>query len=108
YKPDLWVLEIYAETFYKGKTYVSRGGGYSSYWECEEWGDCINGTQERLCVDEMGLLFNRTETKMCFLEFIPLDHKNNEFENILNANQESSSSANSFTGAVIEGASNFV
>jgi len=47
------------------------GGGSSSYWECGEWSECINETQERVCEDVMGTFFNRTETRECFPEFIP-------------------------------------
>ncbi len=48
------------------------GGGRSSYWECAEWSECINETQERTCVDIAGISSDRTETRECFPEFIPL------------------------------------
>ena len=50
------------------------GGGASitSFWECGEWSECINGTQERTCEDVTRLQEDRTETKVCFPEFIPL------------------------------------
>lgn len=48
------------------------GGGYSSYWECAEWSECINETQERTCEDISRLLQeDRIETRECFPEFIP-------------------------------------
>jgi len=106
YKPDLWVLEIYAETFYKGKKYSV--GDDAPYWQCGNWSECIDGIQIRSCEDLEKELQNRSETKECFLEFVPLNRKNNESENILNANQESSAFTNVLTGAVIERAINFV
>lgn len=76
------------------------------YWQCGNWSECIDGIQIRMCEDLEEELPNRNETKECFLEFVPLNHKNNEFENILNANQESPFLTNVLTGAVT-GLSNF-
>jgi hypothetical protein len=45
-------------------------GGYSSSWECEEWSECINGTQTRTCENTNRLQTNRIETRDCALEFI--------------------------------------
>lgn len=49
----------------------SGGGGSPSYWECAEWGECINGTQTRTCSDIGRVQEDRVETKECFPEFIP-------------------------------------
>ena len=77
----------------------SPGGGSSdiSYWKCEEWSECINGTQKRVCEDIFETESNRTETKECFPDFV--SSQNNKTI-ILDKNQESSSSTNFFTGAV--------
>lgn len=48
------------------------GGRHTSYWECGEWSECINGTQERTCEDVNEFKSDRVETKECFPEFIPL------------------------------------
>ena len=47
YKPDSWNLEIYAETFYKGKKYKSHKlniipSGCEPNWRCTGWSECIN------------------------------------------------------------------
>lgn len=75
------------------------GGGSSdiSYWQCEEWSECINGTQKRVCEDIFETEPNRTETKECSSDFV--SGQNNETIS-LDENQESSSSTNFFTGAV--------
>jgi len=107
YKPDSWVLEIYAETLYEGKIYVSRGGRSSSYWECGEWSDCINGTQTRICEDINRLKADRIETRECILEFIPIRQ-----ETETNETEETITTTSGFfptiTGAVIGGVTNFV
>jgi len=102
YKPDLWVLEIYAETLYEGKKYVSRGGGSSSYWECGEWGDCINATQTRTCSDIGGVQEDRIETRGCFPEFIPIgqETETNETEEAITITTTSGFFA-TITGAVV-------
>lgn len=55
------------------------GGGSSSYWECGEWGECINETQERVCEDVSRVQqVDRVETRDCFPEFIPLEESEEE------------------------------
>jgi len=57
YKSDTWILEIYAETFYKGKKYVSRrfeiiSSACEPNWECSGWSECIdNAVMTRNCQD---------------------------------------------------------
>jgi len=110
YKPDSWILEIYAETFYKGKTYVSRRGGYSSYWECGEWSECINGTQIRTCEDVTRLQVEMIETRGCFPEFIPIgqETETNETEETITLTTISPGFFATITGAVVGGVTNFV
>jgi len=59
-----------------------RGGGSPSYWECAEWGECINGTQTRTCNDIGRVQEDRIETRGCFPEFIPTG-EGNETEEII-------------------------
>ena len=47
------------------------GGSRTSFWECGEWSECINETQERTCEDINRLQADRIETKECVPEFIP-------------------------------------
>lgn len=62
---------------------LSGGGGRSSsYWECGEWSECINETQERTCVDIKGISSDRTETRECIPEFISTEERN-ETEEII-------------------------
>ncbi len=87
-----------------GVTPPSGGGGSSgsddiSYWQCGEWEECINGTQIRICEDISDNLPNRTETKDCFPDFVPLDYETNKENETESPNQESSST-NFITGAV--------
>ena len=107
YKPDLWVLKIYAETFYKEKKYVSGGGGRSSYWECAEWGECINETQTRTCNDISGIQEDRIETRECFPEFIPTWQESEENETITITTTPAGFFA-TITGRVVGGVTNFV
>jgi len=104
YKPDSWSLETYAETLYEEKIYTSRGGGYSSYWECGEWGECINGTQIRICEDISRLNTKRVETRDCFPEFIPIrqEIETNETEGIIIQTTTSPGFFATITGAVID------
>ena len=57
YKPDSWNLEIYAETFYKGKKYKSHKfniipSGCEPNWRCSGWSECINNEiMTRNCKD---------------------------------------------------------
>lgn len=75
------------------------GGNDDSYWQCGEWGECINGTQERICVDLEKDLPNRSETKECLFDFVPIGQENNESEIEL-IDQETTGSR--ITGAVID------
>ena len=60
-----------------------RGGGaWLSFWECGEWGECINGTQTRTCSDIRGLQADMIETRECFLEFIPTGQESEENETL--------------------------
>ncbi|MCK4552633.1 fibronectin type III domain-containing protein [Candidatus Pacearchaeota archaeon] len=81
-------------------------GGSSSYWQCGEWGECINGNQTRICKDISGNLPDRTETKSCTLSITPLNYKTNEENETQLINQESSSFTSILTGAVT-GVGNF-
>ena len=55
----------------------SSGGGSSTTdciedWECEDWEDCINGTQNRTCIDTNYCeteLDKPNETRICFIPF---------------------------------------
>lgn len=76
------------------------GGGAITYWECGEWGDCINGTQERICTDIHKLELNRTETRGCFPEFIPTGQKSEVNETITSSTTTPGFFAG-ITGAVI-------
>ncbi len=56
YKPDSWVLEIYAETFYKEKKYTSDrikiiSSTCQPNWECSGWSECNNAIMTRTCKD---------------------------------------------------------
>ena len=61
YNPDSWILEIYAETFYKGEKYTSRSSSKHNTiipficepnWECSGWSECINNEiMTRNCKD---------------------------------------------------------
>ena len=80
------------------------GGGHddSSYWQCGGWSKCINGTQTRVCEDLEKNLPNRTETKICFSDFVSLDYEAEmETENQeTSLKKESQSFKSFFTGAV--------
>ena len=79
------------------------GSDYVSYWQCREWGECINGTQIRICEDVDADLPNRIETKICFPNFIPLDYKNkNDIQELnLNEQEEQKNLDSGITGAII-------
>ena len=51
------------------------GGGASitSFWECGEWSECINGTQERTCEDINEFESDRTEIRSCIPSFVSLE-----------------------------------
>ncbi len=83
-----------------GDTSGRRGGGPSSYWECGEWSECINETQERTCVDIGGISSDRTETRDCFPEFIPTWQEPEENETITVTTTPSGFFA-TITGAVV-------
>ena len=57
YKSDSWVLEIYAETSYKGKKHVSHGIKIIPFvcepnWKCSGWSECIDDSvMTRTCKD---------------------------------------------------------
>jgi len=72
-------------------------GGDTTYWECGEWSECINETQERVCEDIFGTKLNRTETKTCFPSFIPSGQGNETGD--ININEEGQTT-NFLTGAV--------
>ena len=60
YKPDLWDLEIYAETFYKGKKYKSREFKIIPFacepnWKCSGW----------VCIDDDMMTRNCKDTNNC-------------------------------------------
>ena len=82
---------------------VSPGGGggrSSSYWECGEWSECINETQERTCEDISRLQqVDRVETRECFPEFIPLGE--GEEEETLITEESPAGFFATITGAVV-------
>jgi len=60
YKPDSWILEIDAETFYKGKKYKSHGfkiipSFCEPNWECSGW----------VCIDDDMMTRNCKDTNNC-------------------------------------------
>ena len=98
-----------SSTTTNGKTPSSGGGGSRSsddfsYWQCKEWQECIEGIQQRTCTDLSKNLPDRTETRTCTPDFIPLGNENKKIETT-HLNQESSST-NFLTGAVT-GATDF-
>lgn len=77
----------------------SSNGGSSSYWQCGKWSECINKTQDRVCVDLKEKSPNITETKTCFSDFIPIVYETNDSES--NLNESTTTTGTGFlTGAV--------
>ena len=56
------------------------GGGSDNLFSCGKWEECIDGTQIRICENMGGNLPNRTETRSCFPDFVPLNYGTNETE----------------------------
>ena len=54
------------------------GGGSDNLFSCGKWEECIDGTQIRICENIGRNLPNRTETRNCFPDFIPLSFESNE------------------------------
>lgn len=79
-----------------------RGDNDISYWQCEEWSECINGTHERVCVDLEKLQSDKIETKECSADFVPTGNGETTQEEPL---QEGFFSR--ITGAVVGGVTNF-
>ena len=80
------------------------GSGLSSYWQCGEWSECIDGTQTRICENIGRNLPNRTETKSCSVDFTPLSYETKESEKetteLTEDNQGPKSAFSKITGAV--------
>ena len=73
YSVSVELMEIEPDIITPPSPPAATGGGgrrSSSYWECGEWGECINGTQTRTCEDVNGLRADRVETRTCVPEFI--------------------------------------
>jgi len=94
-QPDSFEITFFDKKGEVIDTYSIGGGSSSSYWECGEWSECINKTQERVCEDIYRTKLNRTETKKCFPSFIPFE-QGNETGNITDISQ----TTNFLTGAV--------
>ena len=76
------------------------GGSRTSFWECGEWSECINETQERTCEDINRLQTDRIETKECIPEFVPTGQESEENETITSTTATPGFFAG-ITGAVI-------
>ncbi|MBU2576443.1 MAG: hypothetical protein KKF50_01855 [Nanoarchaeota archaeon] len=77
------------------------GGGIDNFFSCGDWGECINGTQIRICVEVGGSLPDRIESRDCLPEFEPLSFEGtSSTEGIIEDNKETQS-IGFLTGAVI-------
>jgi LPXTG-motif cell wall-anchored protein len=77
-------ITLSEETGNGGNPGGNTGGGGSSIaddseWECREWSECTNGTQERICEDILRNAVNRTETRECSPDFLASEQGNNIF-----------------------------
>jgi hypothetical protein len=78
------------------------GSGTPITFQCEEWGDCINGQQERICYEKLGRYPNKTETQNCVIAFTPLNSENpNPVQTTSQSSSKKTQSNSGITGAVI-------
>jgi hypothetical protein len=81
------------------------GGGSSAYWQCGEWGKCIEGISTRICSRTTNPSITKKETKTFLPEFTELDYQEGNQSEPEETQEETTTGF--LTGAVT-GVTNFV
>ena len=77
------------------------GGGIDNFFSCGDWGECINETQTRVCVEVGGSLPDRIESRDCYPEFEPLSFEGTSSTEEITEDNEETQFTGFLTGAVI-------